>query len=1078
MQNRQRNKTITTGLLALAVGSAMSVAWAPQPANAYEPPAEGADSAVAPSGLESIDLAQLQAMAQARASSSARKDDKPAWKDVSEGFTKVISTADGGSLYNVFLNKEKNQLLAELPRGWERQKHFFAMTVSSGEEFAGLQAGDLYVQWQKINDRLALVLPQVNVRSLGEEGSRDSVERLFTDRVLLSVPIVTNGPSGQPVIDLDDLLVGNAGRFFGGSAAGLNSGLTTVEKVKAFPENIEVTLKGPVANGTFKSFHYSISRIQGTPGFQPRKADERVGFFTTSFQDYGTYDRNELNVRYANRWHLEKADPKLKMSPPKEPIIYYVEHTVPVRYRRWVKEGIEYWNKAFENIGIIGAIEVRYQDKASGAHMEKDPEDVRYNFIRWLHNNVSTAIGPSRVNPETGEILDADVVLTDGWIRVFTYRWSELLPDLAMEGMSPETMAWLEANPEWDPRVRLAEPAERSNILAERRARGVSRYGGHPAAVSSDSPLVGHSEFDGLHRTSQSAGLCHAASGKALALAQMQMYLSALPAITAAQCVCDHGTEAGLTAVARGPDDQPELDEDTIERLRKQIEANPALAEMIPESYKAALGLTQPEQPEEAEDGAEEKPEACAACGEDGCTCAEGECTCAKKDQGQLLDGNPEWFVGPMLAELVAHEVGHTIGLRHNFKGSSTYEFSEINSEEFRGSKPWSNSVMDYNGINIRMPGFADAQGDYSVIDIGPYDMWAIEYGYGFGDPAEVAKRAAEPELQYATDEDTWGPDPYARRYDLAKDTITYARNQMALAQTLRESILENFVEEGESWSNARRGYQTTLSTQLSSLSMMANWVGTAHVYRDKKGDPNGRAPIEVVDAAKQREALNFVIENSFNDEAYGLTPDLLQYLTVDKWWDTGGMSSIMTDPTYQIHDTILGVQASAMTMLLNPTTLQRVYDLERFVQEGDDALTLPEVMGTISDAAWSELDGSHDGSFTARKPMVSSLRRNLQREHVSRLIDLSMDQGGYSSAGKAVKTLATQQLRDLHARIESVLSNGAQGKADPYTRAHFNEIALRIEKALDAQFIYNTDDISAGGGGVIFLGQTAQPGE
>jgi hypothetical protein len=93
--------------------------------------------------------------------------------------------------------------------------------------------------------------------------------------------------------------------------------------------------------------------------------------------------------------------------------------------------------------------------------MDKDPEDVRYNFIRWLNNNISTAIGPSRVNPMTGEILDADVVLTDGWIRVFTYRWNDILGEQAMEGFGPETMAWLEKNPQWDPRVRLADGNER-----------------------------------------------------------------------------------------------------------------------------------------------------------------------------------------------------------------------------------------------------------------------------------------------------------------------------------------------------------------------------------------------------------------------------------------------------------------------------------------------------------------------------------------------------------------------------------------------------------------------------------------
>ena len=75
--------------------------------------------------------------------------------------------------------------------------------------------------------------------------------------------------------------------------------------------------------------------------------------------------------------------------------------------------------------------------------MEKDPEDVRYNFIRWLNNDIGTAIGPSRVHPETGQILDADIVLTDGWIRHFNFNYQDLMPQLAMEGVSAETLAWL-----------------------------------------------------------------------------------------------------------------------------------------------------------------------------------------------------------------------------------------------------------------------------------------------------------------------------------------------------------------------------------------------------------------------------------------------------------------------------------------------------------------------------------------------------------------------------------------------------------------------------------------------------------
>ena len=161
----------------------------------------------------------------------------------------------------------------------------------------------------------------------------------------------------------------------------------------------------PVSGGTLKTLHWSISEIKGSAGFQPRVADTRVGFFTTGYRDLGKYESDSSVVRYINRWHLEPAVPSLELSPPKKPIVFIIEHTTPLRYRRFVRDGILYWNKAFEKVGIVDAIEVYYQDKATGAHMDKDPEDVRYNFIRWLNNDVATAIGPSRIDPTTGEIL-------------------------------------------------------------------------------------------------------------------------------------------------------------------------------------------------------------------------------------------------------------------------------------------------------------------------------------------------------------------------------------------------------------------------------------------------------------------------------------------------------------------------------------------------------------------------------------------------------------------------------------------------------------------------------------------------
>jgi len=999
--------------------------------------------------------------------------DLPSWKSVSEGFERVQSTADGGSFYDVWVNRETNQMLAELPRGFERQKHFFAMTVSGGTIFAGLQSGDLYTYWKQYGkDRLALIAPQISVRSTGDQESKDSIEMIFTDRVLVDVPIVAKGPSGQPVIDMDALLVGQASEFFGRQARGLNRRLAEVSEAKVFPQNVEVAFTVPDATGSLKTFHYSISNMKGTRGYRPRAADTRVGYFTTAYRDLGQFDWDNVNTRYINRWHLEKADPKLKLSPPKEPIVFYVEHTVPVRYRRWVREGVEYWNQAYRNIGIDGAIEVRFQDARTGANMEKDPEDVRYNFIRWLSNDIATAIGPSRVNPLTGEILDADVILTDGWIRVYEYRWHELIPEIAMEGMSPETLAWLDTNPKWDPRVRTAPPAERARMIEHRKARrGVAAFGGHPAAAG-DPTLMGDDEYDGLaDRVSQQQGMCLASRGKSMDMALLRAHLDMLGAIAPLMAADQEGVTDPRYASEIDLDDLPP---EMVEEMKKRLEENPELLQYLPAQYRAKLeALMKAEEAEgadKAEDDSGEHEEDHAEKDKPKKTRAEAE---------NMIDGVPESFIGPALAELVAHEVGHTLGLRHNFKASAVYDLAEINSDEFKeAGTPWSASVMDYNGVNIRMPGndevFGETQGAFSSTNIGPYDMWAIEYGYTFGDTDKVLARVAEPELQYATDEDTWGPDPLARRYDLSKNPLDWAKNQMELTRKIREQLLEEFVEDGDSWARSRQGYLLALGQHVRAVSAMTNWIGGSHVYRDKKGDPNGRAPIEPVDAETQREALTFAIDNVFYDEAFGLNPELLRHMTVDKWWDEMSFMSVFEEPTFELNDRILSIQAAVLTQIMNPTTLRRVYDNESFVPADQDAMTLPEVFSRVSGAIFEELDNPPSRAATEREPMISSLRRNLQREYVERLIDLSMPNDRFGAAEKPVANLANMHLRDIHGKIEAKLE-GNGSKLDSYTRAHLEEAEVRIARALEAEYIYNTDQIGGSSPMILILGQDGE---
>jgi hypothetical protein len=402
-------------------------------------------------------------------SRGAPGSDLPKFDEVSKGFDRVISTSEGQSLFGLYYNKKDEQLLAEFPKGWERMRFFIAATPAGGVIFSGLQGPARMVTWRQYGNRLALIEPQLSVRSTGEQASKDSVRRIFTDRVIVEVPIVAMGPSGQPVIDLDNLLVANSQALTGQP---LNPRLLKVAKAKAFPQNIELAVEAPDPSGSFKTIHYSISSIPDNPGYKPRVADDRVGYFVTDYRDLGLYGTDTNWVRYINRWDVQKRDPKLSLSPPKEPIVFYIEHTVPVRYRRYVRDGVLQWNEAFRRIGIDNAIEVYQQDEVTGAHMDKDPEDVRFNFVRWLNNDIATAIGPSRAHPLTGQILDADVVLTDGWIRAF-YNWYDERPlDMAMS-LSAESLIWLESHPEWDPRLQLLPPVERDGVLRQRQARAM-----------------------------------------------------------------------------------------------------------------------------------------------------------------------------------------------------------------------------------------------------------------------------------------------------------------------------------------------------------------------------------------------------------------------------------------------------------------------------------------------------------------------------------------------------------------------------------------------------------------------------
>ena len=141
-------------------------------------------------------------------------------------------------------------------------------------------------------------------------------------------------------------------------------------------------------------------------GYRPRLADDRVGHFVNTIEDYSDDSRYSATKRYVNRWHLEKQDPSAALSPPKQPIVFWLENTIPVKYRDSIRDGVLMWNKAFEKIGFKNAIEMKINLTT--------PIGIREMFAtaRYAGSRVTDAgfaQGPSRTDPGTGQIYDADI---------------------------------------------------------------------------------------------------------------------------------------------------------------------------------------------------------------------------------------------------------------------------------------------------------------------------------------------------------------------------------------------------------------------------------------------------------------------------------------------------------------------------------------------------------------------------------------------------------------------------------------------------------------------------------------------
>jgi len=330
------------------------------------------------------------------------------------------------------------------------------------------------------------------------------------------------------------------------------------------------------------------------------------------------------------------------------------------------------------------------------------------------------------------------------------------------------------------------------------------------------------------------------------------------------------------------------------------------------------------------------------------------------------------------LKSLIMHEVGHTIGLNHNMKASQLFSPAQLYDADFIEGKALTGSVMDYAGINLTME--KASQGQYYDMAVGPYDIWAVEFGYkpfeSDSEREEILSRSTEPELIFGNDaDDMRSPgkaiDPRVMTGDLSNDQITYSIDRFKLVNKMMGEIVSKFSVEGNTYEDLRRAYYTLNSQAARAGDVISRFIGGVYVDRSTIGQEGGQNPYTPVSYADQKRAMNALNTYVFAPNAYKAPNGIYNLLAKQR----RGFEFFSGPEDPKIHDQVLSYQTRVLAHIMHPNTLQRIIDSELYGNQ----YSLSQFMGDLNNAMF-KVDISSD---------VNSFRQNLQAVYVTRLIDM-----------------------------------------------------------------------------------------
>jgi hypothetical protein len=429
--------------------------------------------------------------------------------------------------------------------------------------------------------------------------------------------------------------------------------------------------------------------------------------------------------------------------------------------------------------------------------------------------------------------------------------------------------------------------------------------------------------------------------------------------------------------------------------------------------------------------------------------------------RGDWAPDGPEaqQFVLDFIKESVMHEVGHALGLRHNFRASRIYTEAQLSDPEFTRAHGTTGSVMEYNAVNLPRPG--ERGGLPFQTTLGPYDYWAVEYAYRplppGAEPAAtaeteaqaeramlqaIAARSHEPALAFGTDEDVaLGLDPETLQLDLGSDPVAFAAKRLAIARDLFQRQERRELPPDRDYAVLRRALDFALADAARATGVLARQIGGVRTLRDFPG--SGRDPLEPVPAAQQRQALTLIIDAILAPEGLSLSPALQRRLAPD-YLDRA--ESLMLGTDYALQARLLSLQRSVLNYLLSDAIAHRLLDNVEKLDKPRQAFALAELYRRTGDALWKEV-----GASGVKGGVIPGPRRELQREHVNRIAFALVRPSATARADQ--RALLRTQAQALLARLEAAQrwADDAGPRSDDATRAHLAISAENLRLALTA---------------------------